>query len=93
MAEMASLRATVHGHVQGVFFRVFVLDRAAQLHLTGYVCNLPGGVVEVVAEGDKPDLEKLVAYLRKGPPGASVDAVDTEWAAGTGNYRDFKVRY
>jgi acylphosphatase len=93
MVEMASLRATVRGRVQGVFYRSFVQERARQLHLTGYVRNLPGGAVEVDAEGEKQNLEKMVDYLQAGPPGSRVDNVATEWSPYTGNYRDFKVSY
>jgi len=91
--EMASLRATVHGRVQGVFFRAFVEDRAVQLNLTGYVRNRPGNIVEVNAEGDKPDLEKLVDFLKAGPPGSRVDSVDVEWVEYTANFKDFSARY
>ena len=93
MAEMASLQATVRGRVQGVFFRTFVEGWAKQFHLTGYVRNRPGGVVEVRAEGEKMKLEKLAGYLKAGPPAARVDDVKIDWAEHTGNFSDFKVRY
>jgi acylphosphatase len=93
MAEMASLRATVHGHVQGVFFRAFVQEQAERLELTGYVRNQPDGVVEVAVEGEKQNLEKLVGYLKTGPPGARVDEVKIDWVEYTGKYKDFSVRY
>ena len=93
MAELASLQATVRGRVQGVFFRAFVESRAEQLKLTGYVRNRPGGVVEVNVEGEKPNLEKLVGYLKAGPPNARVDEVKTEWADYAGIFPNFKVRY
>jgi acylphosphatase len=93
MAEMASLQAIVRGHVQGVFFRAFVEERAEQLNLKGYVRNRPGGVVEVNAEGEKADLEKLLGYLKTGPPGSRVDEVKFDWAEYTGNFRDFSARY
>jgi len=93
MAEMASLRATVRGRVQGVFFRAFVEGWAGQLRLTGYVRNRPGGVVEVWAEGEKPQLEKLVGYLKTGPPAARVNEVKIDWAEYTGKFSDFRVGY
>jgi acylphosphatase len=93
MAEMASLQATVRGRVQGVFFRAFVEELAEQLNLTGYVRNRPGGVVEVIVEGERPKLEKLVERLKAGPPAAKVKDVITSWAEYSGNFLDFKVRY
>ena len=49
MAYLTSVQAIVYGFVQGVFFRAFVIRRAKELGLTGYVRNLPQGTVEVVA--------------------------------------------
>ncbi|MDP2931798.1 MAG: acylphosphatase [Chloroflexota bacterium] len=89
---MTSLKALVHGHVQGVFFRGFVAGWAEKLGLTGYVRNLPNGTVEVLAEGDRARLEELVKHLKEGPPAAKVDRVATGWSAYTGNYRGFQVR-
>ncbi len=51
MTDLASLYAVVYGYVQGVFFRAFVARQAKELGLTGFVRNLPGGAVEVNAEG------------------------------------------
>ena len=93
MAESVSLQATVHGRVQGVFFRAFVNGWARELGLVGYVCNLPNGVVEVRAEGEKQQLEKLVGYLKVGPPAARVEKVATTWSKYTGNYPSFSVKY
>lgn len=91
--ESASLRAVVRGRVQGVFFRDFVRRWAYQLKLSGYVHNLPDGDVEVVAEGEKPGLEKLLAYLKEGPPAASVEEVVEEWGEAGGGFSEFSVRY
>ena len=93
MADLASLQATVHGRVHGVFFRAFVQRWAEQLRLTGYVRNLPDGTVEVRVEGERTQLEKMVGYLEEGPPPARVDKVVTSWAEYTGNFSGFSVRY
>lgn len=93
MADLASLQATVYGRVQGVFFRDFVARCARELGLAGCVCNLPAGAVEVRAEGERPQLEKLVGYLEAGPPAARVAKVVTIWSEYTGNYVGFSVRY
>jgi acylphosphatase len=93
MAELASLQATVRGRVHGVFFRDFVERWAGELNLTGYVRNRPDGTVEVRAEGEKQQVEKLVGYLKVGPPTARVDRVITIWTAYSGTYSGFRVRY
>jgi acylphosphatase len=89
----ARLTATALGRVQGVFFRAFVERRAAELGLAGYVRNLPGGGLEVQAEGERDSLEKLAFYLRTEPPRARVDRVETVWQDYTGDFAGFEVRY
>lgn len=94
MTDLASIRAIAYGRVQGVFFRDFVSKRATELGLTGYVRNLPGGrAVEVQAEGEREQLEKLIDDLNIGPPFAKVEKVVTEWSEYTGNYSRFNIRY
>ena len=92
-SDLASLQAIVHGYVQGVFFRAFVSRQAEELGLAGYVRNLPGGEVEVVAEGERKQLEELVSHLKVGPPAARVEKVTTNWAEYSGSYSSFSIRY
>lgn len=73
---MEQLRIRIVGHVQGVFFRAFVRDSAIQLGLKGVVRNESVGSVEVVVQGEKDKLQRLVALCRGGPPLALVDKVE-----------------
>jgi acylphosphatase len=91
--ELASLQATVYGYVQGVFFRAFVSRQANELNLNGYVRNLPGGAVEVAAEGERKQLERLLDRLRVGPPAARVERVASSWSEYSGAYSGFRIRY
>ena len=93
MTDLASVQAIVYGYVQGVFFRDFVSRRAKELGLTGYVRNLPGGTVEVNAEGGRKQLEELIGYLKVGPPAAKVGKVVTNWSEYRGSYSRFSIRY
>ena len=94
MADVACLSATVYGRVQGVYFRYFVRTAARDLGLTGYVRNLASGdAVEVKAEGQKSQLDKLLERLKVGSPGAWVKRVDIDWLACTGQFDDFSIRY
>jgi acylphosphatase len=65
----------VKGRVQGVGFRWFVQQEAAELELRGWVRNTDEGHVEVVAMGEPEDLAELKGALRKGSRGSRVDAV------------------
>ncbi len=91
-SEVARLEATVHGFVQGVGYRAFVVRTATRLRLTGWVANRPDGGVECVAEGPRSELERLVEELRDGPSYADVDRVDVRWAIPAERFPDFGIR-
>jgi acylphosphatase len=69
-------RVTVHGQVQGVFFRDTVRRLAAQHGVSGWIRNAPEGTVEAVFEGAEDDVERLVRFCREGPRGAVVARLD-----------------
>ncbi len=87
---MDSIRATalVDGRVQGVGFRAWVGRVATPLGLTGHAKNLADGRVEVVAEGERSGVEKLLALLDEQPSGAGrpgrVTAVAAEYGQARG---------
>ena len=94
MDELTAIKATVHGRVQGVFFRASTRKVARELNLSGTVRNLPGRrEVEVHAEGNKAQIEKFLEFLKTGPPGAKVEKVDVEWSEYTGGHTGFSVIY
>jgi len=94
MADVARLSARVYGRVQGVYFRYFVRNVARNLGLKGYVRNLASGdAVEIKAEGQKPQLDRLLDQLKTGPPGASVRRVEIDWSGYTGQFDSFSIRY
>lgn len=94
MAETGKMRlhAIIEGRVQGVGFRYFVLDSAESLGVTGWVRNRWDDTVEVTAEGERPDLEKLLKALQRGPSAAYVSQVKTDWEPATGEFSGFHVR-
>jgi acylphosphatase len=83
----------VSGWVQGVGFRYFARARAMVLGIKGYVRNLRSGQVEIVAEGQKSDLESFVHYLRRGPELSRVTDVKIREQPYSGRYHNFRVRY
>ena len=89
--EKCRLRAIVEGHVQGVGFRYFVLEEAIQLGLTGWVRNTWRGPVEVLAEGERAALDRLLQALQRGPGSAYVSEVHQDWESASGEYNSFMV--
>ena len=73
-----TVRAAVHGRVQGVFFRDATRQEAERLGIAGWVRNRPDGTVELHAEGPPDAVDALLAFARTGPPRAQVDHVDAD---------------
>ncbi len=93
-SRAARLQAFARGRVQGVGYRDFVERRASSLGLTGYVRNISDGrTVEVVAEGPRDKLERLLVHLRRGPGGAYVHEVEQRWSEPTGHFTGFGITY
>ncbi len=100
MQPQARVHILVFGDVQGVFFRTGTAGEARKLGLKGWVRNNPDGSVELVAEGERTQLQKLLEWCSHGPAGASVSKVEHEWIEGSdaktgaaGEFADFRVRY
>jgi acylphosphatase len=89
--DLASVTLVVSGLVQGVFYRASTLEQAQRLGLTGWVKNLAGGEVEIVAEGPRYALEQLVDWAKQGPPEARVDDVIARYGPYRGEFRTFMI--
>ncbi len=66
----------VRGRVQGVWFRGSTVAEASRHGVVGWVRNRRDGSVEAVFEGTAENVKALLAFVRRGPPHARVDAVD-----------------
>lgn len=87
------LHAIVSGTVQGVGFRYFVRSAATNFGLTGWVRNLPGGQVEVLAEGDEDNLQELEQQLWKGPHFSRVEDVEVTYSGEpVAEFTTFEIR-
>ena len=87
------LHAIVHGRVQMVGFRYFVLGHAKRLGLSGWVRNgNDGQTVELAAEGTEASLKELETALHQGPPYAVVDSVEATWSDQVDGFEGFSLR-
>jgi acylphosphatase len=89
---LTRLQAIVEGRVQGVGFRYFVEEQAMVLNLKGWVRNRWDGSVEVVVEGERQILERLLVTLRRGPRASVVSDVQEMWLPATGEFTHFYIR-
>ena len=87
----AAVRATVRGSVQGIGFRETARRKAGDLGVLGWVRNEDDGTVLVHAEGSREAVDSLLEFLRKGPRGASVAAVEVEEVKPEG-HEQFAIR-
>ncbi len=91
--EIQELHARVRGQVQGVGFRYFVVQKAQSLGLRGYARNDSNGDVEVLAQGSRPALERMLTLLWQGPSAADVREVTPIWRQPTEHLSGFHVRW
>lgn len=80
----------MRGRVQGVWFRDSTRREAERLGVFGHAINLPDGSVEVLASGSSETLAELEAWLRHGPPLASVTELDVA-EVGYQEMTDFRI--
>ena len=90
---MKKIRAIVSGRVQGVGFRMSTLQQARQIGVSGYVCNLRNGNVEIVASGKADKVDELLKWAKSGPPSAMVNHLEVEVIANDGEeFVAFEIR-
>lgn len=83
----------ITGKVQGVGFRYFAQMKAIQYEITGWVKNLPGGSVELVAAGDKENMNMFLDELRNGNPFAKVKDMKITELESTEPFHSFIIKY
>ena len=91
MAKIMNAHIFVSGSVQGIGFRYFVKSNARRLGLKGWVKNTNDGGVEVLAQGLKEEIEKLIKICEKGPFLAEVKSVQVQWGKEEERFGDFRV--
>lgn len=89
---MKRVRVIIGGRVQGVGFRYFVLENAQKNNINGYVKNMPGGSVEIDAEGEPDQMDRFLHICRQGPPHAKVEDFHIQDIPVYG-YSRFRIRH
>ena len=75
---MKTVRLTIKGKVQGVFYRATARDVADLTGVKGWVKNLPNDNVEITATATEETLQKFISWCKQGPPRARVEDVIVE---------------
>jgi acylphosphatase len=91
--EMANTHLVVSGLVQGVGFRWWVMRKAKEFGLKGYVRNLYDGDVELEVEGLRAMIIDFVKEVKVGPRYASVTEAKVQWSEYQGRYKSFDIKF
>lgn len=79
------------GRVQGVGFRYTVKSVANGFMVVGQVKNLSDGRVELIAEGEKAELEEFRAAILDSGVRHFVETEEARFTEATGEFRGFEI--
>jgi acylphosphatase len=86
-----AVHAIVSGQVQQVGYRQSCRHVARSLDLTGWVRNLPDGRVEVMAQGEADNVDRLITWLWAGPTLARITGVESDTVVVDATLEDFFI--
>lgn len=90
---MERKKILIYGHVQGIFFRAYIKKLAQELNLKGIVRNLPDGKVEIITEGEKENIKKLIELCKEGPKTAQVKKITIIEEKPKNEFKNFEIIY
>ncbi len=85
------MRVIYSGRVQGVGFRYTVKSVVTGYEVMGTVRNLDDGRVELLAEGERDELEAFRQAIRDAGLGRLIADEDDQWGEATGEFRGFQI--
>ena len=77
---MNAKRLVITGRVHGVGYRAWMVHKATELGVSGWVRNRSDGAVEALIAGDVASVEELSRLCRRGPRMAEVSSIDEDLA-------------
>lgn len=86
-----TLLVVISGHVQSVGFRAATIREAHRLGVTGWVRNLDNGTVEALVQGSPDHVDRMLEWMRHGPPAAEVRDIHTEIYPGERRFERFEM--
>jgi acylphosphatase/uncharacterized protein YdcH (DUF465 family) len=90
---LRAVRLRITGRVQRVGYRRYVLDKAQELGVAGFIENLEDGSVRLFAQAEDEVLEQFLQAVRNPPPPAIVRSVDERPAKPDRKLKSFRIKY
>ena len=89
---LQEINIEIKGRVQGVNFRNQAAIFGRENNLVGEVENTSEGTVKIVAQGQRPDLEKLLDWCQRGYFPAKVEGLSYVWSEPEEKFFAFKIK-
>jgi len=80
------------GRVHGVGFRFTAQNISSKYSISGHVKNLYDGRVEIIAEGEKKEVESFLEAVYKAME-PNIDKFSINWFEFSGRFNGFSVEY
>jgi acylphosphatase/uncharacterized protein YdcH (DUF465 family) len=90
---LRAVRLRITGRVQRVGYRRYVLDKAQELGVAGFIENLEDGSVRLFAQAEDEVLEQFLQAVRNPPPPAIVRSVEELPARPDRKLKSFRIKY
>jgi len=81
----------IHGRIQKAGYRDFIDEAAFNLNLTGQVKNLDDGTVQIICEGEKDNINKLLKVVNISQYPIRVEKIDVRYSEPTGDFKIFEI--
>ncbi len=85
-----SVRLTIFGSIQPVFFNKFVKDNADKFGVRGFIRTMEDGKIEIFLEGDMNAVEKMIPLCKRGPEHSMIRSVEFKEERFQ-DFKDFRV--
>ena len=86
------MRILIEGRLQGSNFRFNTQQQARKLGVSGFVRTLSDGRIEIVVQGEKVQVQKMLAWCQEDPHGAQIKTILYRYDEPAEQTSDFTVR-
>lgn len=92
--SIKTFKILIYGKVQGVFFRVFIKEKADSLNIKGFTRNIPDGSVEITMQSNNEEnFKKFIKFLKIGPKSVKVEKLEiVSCETREEIFKDFEIR-